>query len=81
MPQTTMTVRLNGELSDFAASNVGEYGSFENMSEYIRSLIREDKTRKEAAVFERLKIELELAYSAPDSSYTAISANDIIVRN
>ncbi|SMN12283.1 ParD protein (antitoxin to ParE) [uncultured Candidatus Thioglobus sp.] len=43
MSQTTMTVRLNSELSDFVANNVDENGSYENISEYIRSLIRQDK--------------------------------------
>jgi len=34
MPQTTMTVRLSGELSDFVTNNVDENGSYENISEY-----------------------------------------------
>ena len=37
---TTMTVRINGPLSDFVAANVGEDGEYENVSEYIRDLIR-----------------------------------------
>lgn len=45
--QTTMTVRMSGVLSDFVASNVGEHGSFENVSEYLRDLVRKDKERKE----------------------------------
>ncbi len=32
---TTMTVRLGGSLSDFVSANVGEGGSYENISEYI----------------------------------------------
>ncbi|WJJ94915.1 ribbon-helix-helix domain-containing protein [Neopusillimonas aromaticivorans] len=44
---TTMTVRLSGSLSEFVATNVGEYGDYENVSEYVRDLIRRDKeTRK-----------------------------------
>ena len=30
-----MTVRLSGGLSDFVAMNVGENGTYENVSEYI----------------------------------------------
>ena len=30
---TTMTVRIGGTLSDFVADNVGEDGSYENVSE------------------------------------------------
>jgi len=36
MSQTTMTVRLSGELSDFVANNISENGSYENISEYVR---------------------------------------------
>lgn len=42
---TTLTVRLGGALSDFVAANVGEAGACENVSEYIRDLIRRDKDR------------------------------------
>jgi len=45
MSQTTMTVRLSGELSDFVANNISENGSYENISEYVRSLIRKDKEK------------------------------------
>jgi len=81
MSQTTMTVRLSGQLSEFAASNVGEEGSFESMSEYIRCLIREDKARTELKSFNKLKAELELVFSADDSTYSEINASDIFARN
>ena len=68
MSQTTMTVRLSGELSDFVANNISENGSYENISEYVRGLIRKDKERSEKEKFEKLKAELALAFSAPDSS-------------
>ena len=42
---TTMTVRINGPLSDFVAANVGEDGEYENVSEYIRDLIRRGQER------------------------------------
>ena len=76
-----MTVRLSGELSDFATSNIGQYGSFDNMSEYIRSLIREDKTRQELKSFNLLKTELQMAFTASDDSYSELSATDVINRN
>jgi len=81
MPQTTMTVRLSGELSDFIATNIGENGSFENISEYVRHLIRDDKKRLETQAFERLKAELELAFAAPDEDYVSLNADDIISRH
>ena len=81
MAQTTMTVRLSGELSDFVAKSVGESGSYENVSEYIRDLIRRDKERMEEQAFERLKAELSLAFAAPESSYAQLTAADVIKRN
>lgn len=78
---TTMTVRLSGALSEFVAANVAEDGSYENVSEYIRDLIRRDKERAEAAAFERLKAELAHAFAAPESSYKPLSAAEVIARN
>ena len=78
---TTMTVRLNGSLSAFVASNVDQNGSYENVSEYVRDLIRRDKERRESEMFERLKAELNHAFSAPDTSYVTLSAADVIARN
>lgn len=78
---TTMTVRLSGALSDFVAANVGEYGTYENVSEYIRDLIRRDKEHTEQEAFDRLKTELSHAYAAPESSYQPLTAADIIARN
>lgn len=78
---TTMTVRLSGVLSEFVAANVGEDGAYENVSEYVRDLIRRDKERAEQAAFDRLKAELTHAFAAPDSSYAPLTAADIIRRN
>jgi len=77
----TMTVRVSGALSDFIASNIGGDGNYENVSEYVRDLIRRDKERAESAALERLKIELSQAFSQPDSSYVEVTAEDIIARN
>lgn len=79
--QTTMTVRVSGALSEFVASNVGEHGTFENVSEYLRDLIRKDKEQKEQQAFERLKSELQLAFSTSDASYKTLTASEVIARN
>lgn len=76
MPQTTMTVRLNESLCDFVASNVGERGAYENVSEYMGDLIRRDKERVERESFERLKAELAQAYAASEFAYKPITAAD-----
>ena len=78
---TTMTVRLSGALSDFVTANVGEHGAYENVSEYVRDLIRRDKERKEADAFERLKAELTHAYAAPEASYRPLTAAEVVARN
>ncbi|TVS13964.1 MAG: addiction module antitoxin [Wenzhouxiangella sp.] len=79
--KTTLTVRLSGALSEHVASTVGETGSYENVSEYIRDLIRRDKKQVEQERFERLRGELQLAFAQPDSSYEALSAAEVIRRN
>lgn len=78
---TTMTVRLSGALSDFVASNVDENGAYENISEYVRDLIRRDKERREQEAFDRLKAELTQAFAAPENSYVALTAAEVIARN
>lgn len=78
---TTMTVRLSGALSDFVASNVDENGAYENISEYVRDLIRRDKERRELEAFDRLKAELTQAFAAPEESYIALTAAEVIARN
>ncbi|WP_340108459.1 addiction module antitoxin [Pikeienuella sp. HZG-20] len=78
---TTMTVRLGGALSDFVSVNVGDDGSYESVSEYIRDLIRRDKERAEQEAFSRLKAELTHAFSAPEDSYQSLTAAEVIARN
>jgi putative addiction module CopG family antidote len=78
---TTMTVRLNPVLSEFVATNVQQDGAYENVSEYVRDLIRRDMERKEQQAFDRLKAELAHAFAAPESAYKPLTAADVIARN
>jgi len=71
-----LNVRISGTLKEFVSSEV-KHGAFENVSEYVRDLIRRDKTKSEGLAFEKLKAELKLAFSAPDSHYIELSALDI----
>src|SRR3546814_588420 len=41
----TLNVRIRGALGDFVMAHVGAEGSYENVSEYVRDLIRRDKER------------------------------------
>ncbi len=78
---TTMMVRIGRALSDFVSANVGDQGSYENVSDYIRDLIRRDKEPVEAEAFERLKAELTHAFAAPEETYKPLTAAEVIVRN
>jgi len=77
----TLNVRVGGALGAFVATNVGEDGAYENVSEYVRDLIRRDKERVEREAFHRLKAELTLAFAAPDSEYEVLDADEVIRRN
>jgi Arc/MetJ-type ribon-helix-helix transcriptional regulator len=78
---TTLNVRISGALGEHVAANVGEDGAYENVSEYVRDLIRRDKASAEAQAFDRLKAELAHAFSAPDSAYEGLDAETVIRRN
>ncbi len=78
---TTLTVRLGVELKEFVDGHVGEAGSYESASEYIRDLIRRDKKRVEQEAFERLGEELQHAFAKPEASYQTLSAAEVIARN
>lgn len=78
---TTLTVRLNATLSDFVAANVQQDGAYENVSEYMRDLIRRDMERREQQAFDRLKAELVHAFAAPEAAYRPLTAADVIARN
>jgi len=81
MPKTmTLNVRVSGALGDHVAANVGDDGAYENVSEYVRDLIRRDKDRVEAEAFDRLRAELNRAFAAPDDTYQPLAADAVIAR-
>jgi putative addiction module CopG family antidote len=77
----TLNVRVGGALGEFVAANVGDDGAYENVSEYVRDLIRRDKERVEAEGFARLKAELVAAFAVPESSFAEMDAATITKRN
>jgi Arc/MetJ-type ribon-helix-helix transcriptional regulator len=77
----TLNVRVSGALGEHVATNVGEDGAYENVSEYVRDLIRRDKERADAEAFTRLKAELTKAFAAPSSAYKPLDADTVIKRN
>lgn len=78
---THANVRLTGPLSDFVAGKVGADGVYDNVSEYVRDLIRRDKDADEREAFLRLKAELDLAFAQPDDSYREVDVEAVIARN
>jgi antitoxin ParD1/3/4 len=78
---TTLTVRIGGTLSEFVAENIGDQGSFDNVSEYVRDLIRRDMERADRDGFERLKAELTQAFSVPDEQYRPLTADMVMARH
>ena len=77
----TLNVRVGGALGEFVAQNVSQNGAYENVSEYVRDLIRRDKARVESEAMERLKAELTRAFAAPDDAYRPLDADTVIRRN
>ena len=79
MPRAmTVNVRVGGMLGDFVTANVGDDGAYENVSEYVRDLIRRDMERADIEAFERLKAELHRAFAAPDDTYGLLDADTVI---
>lgn len=74
----TLNVRVTGRLGEFVAANVADDGAYENVSEYVRDLIRRDMARAEADAFDRLKAELQQAFAAPDDSFRLLDADAVI---
>ncbi|MFN3232600.1 MAG: type II toxin-antitoxin system ParD family antitoxin [Alphaproteobacteria bacterium] len=75
-----LNVRISGVLRDHVSRELAD-GAYENVSEYVRTLIRRDKEAAEGAAFESIKAELQLAFSAPDEDYKPLTAQDVLARN
>lgn len=71
-----LNVRISGSLRDFVTETISE-GDYENVSEYVRDLIRRDKARAERETFEAMKLRLQDAFAAADNEYEYLSADDI----
>jgi antitoxin ParD1/3/4 len=72
-----LNVRISGKLRDFVEMQTGENGLFESVSEYVRSLIREDFERSQREKWDALYLELKDTLEAPEEAFAAFSAEDI----
>jgi len=80
MPTTNVNVRLTNELGKHLQQQTGDNGLYDNASEYLRDLIRQDlKSQKES--WHWLKTELEDAIRADESDFVSVSVQDVINRN
>lgn len=75
MGAMTLNVRVSGMLGEHVADNVGDDGRYENVSEYVRDLIRRDLERVEEERFQTLKAELQRAFAVPDSEFVEWDAD------
>ena len=71
---------LNGELAEHVAAVTDGSGSYANIEEYLRDLIRKDAD-KEYADLEAFRAELQSAFAAPEEEYVTITAAEVIERN
>lgn len=75
-----VNIRIRGELRTHLQQQIGAEGVYENASEYIRALIRNDlKSRSES--WDWLRQHLEPGLRADENAFVATSAQDVINRN
>ena len=83
---TTLTVRISGPLAEFVQERVGDHGLYENISEYIRDLIRRDKERADDAEMDAfhahpaVRAELTKAFAAPDEDFVPLDEAIAMIR-
>jgi len=80
MASENVNVRVTGDLRSHLKQQIGQFGLYENASEYIRDLIRRDlKDRKSA--WDWLRQELEPGIRANERQFIKVTAADVIKRN
>ena len=72
-----LNIRVGRGLSEHLAFATGNQGDYDNASEYVHSLTRQDKARAEQAAFEAKRAALQLAFGLPDEAHGAVSPVDI----
>ena len=77
---SSIHVRVGGQLQAHVQQQIGENGLYENASEYIRALIRHDLQTQDQA-WGWLKSQLEPGLRAGESEFRAVSVEDVIARN
>ena len=73
-----INVRLSGKLREFVHQQAGEQGMYESVSEYVRSLIRNDYEQKEARKREWLCEELSNGMNASEEEFVPFDPEEIL---
>jgi len=76
-----LNVRVTGPLSEFVSAKVGDNGPSENVSEYVRDLIRRDKEHAEREPLTGRRPSWPGAFAAPEDACKALDAETVIARN
>ena len=77
---STVNLRLNDSLAEFANSRIGDQADYDTMSEYVRDLIRKDKVEKEARDFEIVKRLLREAFAQDPADAVPFNRADFFTR-
>jgi Arc/MetJ-type ribon-helix-helix transcriptional regulator len=80
MASDSIHVRVGGPLQLHVQRQIGPDGLYENASEYIRALIRDD-LKAHSQTWEWLAQKLESGMTADESDFVTVSAEDVIRRN
>lgn len=80
MASDSIHVRVGGPLQAHVQRQIGPDGLFENASEYIRALIRED-LKAHSEPWEWMKGHLAGGMLADESEFLTVTAEDVILRN
>lgn len=78
MPESTITITLNEELTAFITGNTVVSGAPIPPEEYIINLIEQEIQLNDDAIFNQLQSKLKLAFSEPDSSYYEFTIDNIL---
>jgi len=72
-----INVRITGKLRSFVESQIGESGVYESVSEYVRSLIRQDFEKTENEKWNSLQRQLLPGMQAPDNEFVDFTPEQI----